>query len=100
MNKTITFVSLFRNADNRWHASFTVNGVNVGACQVPTVDAALFAKVVSAKGVKYLRSIRPLIVEFSDIREGREPGRYFTNIASITEQPKADTSEIDALLDA
>ena len=100
MNKTITFVSLFRNADNRWHASFTVNGVNVGACQVPTVDASLFAKAISAKGVKYLRSLRPLIVEFSDIREGREPGRYFTNIASITEPPKADTSGLDALLDA
>ncbi len=100
MNKTITFVSLFRNTNGRWNASFAVNGVDVGAYPVPAVDTALFAKAVSAKGVKYLRSIRALVVEFGDIREGREPGKFFTNIASIAEQPEADTAKLDALLDA
>lgn len=100
MNKTIAFVSLFRNADNRWHAAFDVKDVRVGACQMPAVDASLFAKAVSAKGVKYLRSLRPLTVEFSDIREGNKPGVFFTNILSISEPPKADTSSLDTLLDA
>lgn len=100
MNKTLAFVSLFRNADNRWRAAFDVNGVNVGACQIPAVDVSLFAKTVSAKGVKYLRSTKPLCVEFSDIREGAKAGRFFTNVMSITEPPKADTSALDAALDA
>lgn len=100
MNKTVAFVSLFRNVDARWHAAFDVNGINVGACQIPAIDVSLFAKAVSNKGVKYLRSTKPLCIEFGDIREGTKAGRFFTNVLSITEPPKANTSELDALLDA
>lgn len=105
MNKTISFVSLFKNVDpvtkvSTWGASFHVGDVDVSAGHLPKFDVSLFEKRVSDKGVKYLASKRPLLIEHSDITAGKKAGRYFTNIASIGVPPPVDASELDALLDA
>jgi len=105
MNKTVTFVSLFRNVNPEtkqitWGASFKVDNTDIGASHLPKFDLSLFKPMVSKDGkTKYLGSKRPVLVEYSDIRAGKKEGKFFTNIVSISEQPEADNSELDAMLD-
>lgn len=103
MNKTVTFVSLFRNVKDgkvAWGATIKVDGRDISATHLPKFDLGLFETKVSKDGkVKYLASKRPMLVEFSDIRAGKTAGRFFTNIISISEQPEMESGDLDALLD-
>lgn len=108
MNRTISFVSLFRNTRKNettgkneisWGASFKVDGTDIGATHLPAFDLSLFATKLSQDGkTRYLGSKRPLVVEYSDIRAGKKAGKFFTNIAAIYEQPEADANALDRLL--
>ena len=103
MNKTVTFVSLFRNVKDgktAWGATIKVDGRDVGATHLPKFDLGAFETRVSKDGkVKYLASRRPMLVCYADIRAGKVAGKFFTNIVSISEQPEMETSDLDALLD-
>lgn len=103
-NKTVAFVSLFRNVDQEtkqvsWGASFKVDGVDIGASHLPKFDLTLFKPMVSKDGkTKYLGSKRPLMVEYSDIRPGKKDGKFFTNIIALSAQEEASSEELDAML--
>lgn len=102
MNKTVSFVSLFRNVKDgvvTWGATFKVDGRDIGASHLPKFDRSLFETRVSKDGkTKYLSSKRPLLVEYSDIRAGKTAGRFFTNIVSLGDQPEMENDDLDALL--
>lgn len=102
MNKTVSFVSLFRNVKEdkvTWGATFKVDGRDIGASHLPKFNKSLFETKVSKDGkTKYLASKRPLLVEYSDIRAGKVAGKFFTNIVSLEGQPEMETSDLDALL--
>lgn len=104
MNKTIAFVSLFVNEDTKTkaktlNASFHLGDIDVGASHLPKFDIdSMFKPTVSKSGVRYLVSKRPLLIEFSDITPGKNAGRYFTNIISLTERPEMDVADALAML--
>lgn len=104
MNKTVAFVSLFLNEDPKTKAktlgaSFHLGDIDVGASHLPEFDIdAMFKPTVSKKGVKYLVSKRPLLIEFSDVTPGKTAGRYFTNIISLVERPEMGISKALAML--
>lgn len=102
MNKTVSFVSLFRNVKEgvvTWGATFKVDGRDIGASHLPKFDPSLFETKVSKDGkTKYLSSKRPLLVEYSDIRAGKVAGKFFTNIISLSDQPEMENDDLDALL--
>ena len=98
MNKTVSFVSLFKN-EKSWNASVKINGSDVGATHLPKFDPSLFEKKTSKDGkTTYLGSKIPLVVEYSDIRPGKKPGKFFTNIISIAKQDEVNANDLDALL--
>ncbi len=105
MNKTMSYVNLFRNRDAKtgkrsWGMTFRINNTDVSSNRVPMLDYGAFAPRVSKDGkTKYLGSKYPMVVEFDDIREGRTPGRFFANVSAVVEPPKADETKLDALLD-
>lgn len=99
MNKTVSFISLFKN-EKGWNASVKVNGNDVGATHLPKFDLSLFEKKTSKDGkTTYLGSKLPLVVEYSDIRPGKKPGKFFTNIISIAKQDEVSANDLDALLE-
>jgi hypothetical protein len=102
MNKTVSFVSLFRNVKEgkvSWGASLKIGEHDVGATHLPKFDLSLFEKKTSKDGkTTYLGSKMPLVVEYSDIRPGKVAGKFFTNIVSIAKQDEADANDLDALL--
>lgn len=102
MNKTVSFVSLFRNVKDgkvSWGASLKIGEHDVGATHLPKFDLSLFEKKTSKDGkTTYLGSKMPLVVEYSDIRPGKIAGKFFTNIISIAKQDEADANDLDALL--
>lgn len=102
MNKTVSFVSLFRNVKEgvvTWGATFKVDGRDIGASHLPVFDRNLFETRVSKDGkTKYLASKRPLLIEYSDIRAGKVAGKFFTNIVSLGDQPEMENGDLDALL--
>ena len=102
MNKVLAFVSLFRHVVDgvvSWTASFKVDGVDIGASHLPSFDASLFEVRASKDGkMKYLASKRPLLVTYSDIRAGKKPGKFFTNVASLESQTEISVKSLDAIL--
>jgi len=103
MNKTVSFVSLFRNVDDAgkvsWNASLKIDGKDVGATHLPKFDLSAFEPRVSKDGkTRYLCSKRPMLVEYSDIRAGKKAGKFFTNVVAISEPEEADAGDLDALL--
>lgn len=106
MNKTVAFVSLFVNEDPKTKAktlgaSFHLGDIDVGASHLPKFDIdSMFKPTVSKKGVKYLVSKRPLLIEFSDVTPGKTAGHYFTNIISLTERPEMDVADALAMLNS
>lgn len=102
MNKTVSFVSLFRNTDEgkvSWNASVKIDGKDVGATHLPKFDISAFEPKVSKDGkTRYLCSKRPMLVEYSDIRAGKKPGKFFTNIVAISTPEEIGADELDGLL--
>lgn len=96
-NKTISFVNIFRNTDDKgavtYNARFEVNGVDVSA-RVHEFDKTMFApRRAKETGLVYLGSKYPLSIEFTAIRHGSEnPNALFTNIVKM-EAPKCDGLE-------
>ena len=103
MNKTMSYVNLFRNVKEgkvTWGMTFRVGETDVSCNSVPAVDYGAFVPKVSKSGTtKYLGSKYPLVVEFDDIRAGVKPGKFFANVSAVVEPPKADATKLDALLD-
>ena len=99
----MSYVNLFRNVKEgkvTWGMTFRVGATDVSCNSVPEIDYGAFVPKVSKSGaVKYLGSKYPMVVEFDDIRAGVKPGRFFANVAAISEPPKADAAKLDALLD-
>lgn len=103
MNKTMSYVNLFRNVKEgkvTWGMTFRVGDTDVSCNSVPAINYGAFAPKVSKSGAtKYLGSRHPMVVEFDDIRAGVKPGKFFANVMSVSEPPKAEASKLDALLD-
>lgn len=99
MNKTVSFVSLFRG-EKGWNASVKIDGRDVGATHLPKFDISAFEPKVSKDGkTRYLCSKRPMLVEYSDIRPGKKPGKFFTNLVSIALPEEIGADELDGLLE-
>lgn len=96
-NKTISFVNIFRNTDDKgavtYNARFEVNGVDVSA-RVYEFDKSMFApRKAKETGLVYLGSKYPLSIEFTAIRRGtKNEDALFTNIVKM-EAPKCDGLE-------
>ena len=96
-NKTISFVNIFRNVDDKgavtYNARFEVNGVDVSA-RVYEFDKTMFApRKAKETGLVFLGSKFPLSVEFTAIRRGtKNEDALFTNIVKM-EAPKCDGLE-------
>ena len=104
-NKTISFVNIFRNVDDKgaatYNARFEVNGMDVSA-RVYEFDKTMFApRKAKETGLVYLGSRFPLSVEFTAIRRGtKNEDALFTNIVKM-EAPKCDGLEdLEAMFNA
>jgi hypothetical protein len=104
-NRTISFVNIFRNVDEKnqvtYNARFEVNGIDVSA-RVYEFDKELFApRKAKETGLVYLGSKYPLSIEFTAIRKGtKNENALFTNIVSMTPPSCDGMDDIEAMFNA
>lgn len=118
IHETIAYVSLFRNVKQKvdkktkkpvfdangkpvmevsWNATFKAGTVDVSSQVIPAFSWDMFEKRISASGkTTYFRSRNLLVVRYTDVRSGNVPGKYFTNLVALEEQPTMSLAALEA----
>lgn len=103
MEKTVTFVNLFKNVkeDGTVSLSLTarVGDVFMSSNDIPPMDMKLFTKAVSKTGVKHLRTKRPVELTYANVHKGDKADTWFFTAVAVEATPQADQGEVLALFE-
>jgi hypothetical protein len=103
MEKTITFVNLFKNVKEDGSVSLSLTArigeVFASSTDIPPMDMKLFTKAVSKTGIKHLRTKRPVELTYANLHKGDKADAWFFNAVAVEATPQADQAEILALFE-